>query len=131
MSEADLEVKTTTGERREHWISTTTQLVPTGDRPLYLLSIQLTAAALDAGHTLPSLIASARSTLATHVRPTRRRTGAAGVSGSRFGSVPLTMDSPDLAGVLPGGTTVPGCDPGASRSHGAVSGADHGSALSR
>ena len=67
MSEADLEVKTTTGERREHWISTTTQLVPTGHRPLYLLSIQLTAAALDAGHTLPSLIASARSALATHV----------------------------------------------------------------
>ena len=67
MSDADLEVKSTTGERREHWISTTTQLVPTGDRPLYLLSIQLTAAALDAGHTLPSLVASARSKLATQV----------------------------------------------------------------
>ncbi len=56
-----------TGERREHWISTTTQLVPTGDRPLYLLSIQLTAAALDSGNTLPGLVASARSKLATHV----------------------------------------------------------------
>lgn len=67
MSDADLEVKSTTGERREHWISTTTQLVPTGDRQLYLLSIQLTAAAVDAGHTLPSLVASARSKLTTHV----------------------------------------------------------------
>ena len=51
---ADLEVKTTLSERRAHWISTATQLVPTGKRPLYLLSIQITGAALDAGHTLPN-----------------------------------------------------------------------------
>lgn len=64
MPNDDVEVKTTLSERREHWISTATQLVPTGDRPLYLLSIQLTTAALDSGHTLPDLVASARSKLA-------------------------------------------------------------------
>jgi hypothetical protein len=62
----DVEVKTTLSERREHWISTATQLVPTGDRPLYLLSIQLTTAALDSGHTLPGLVLSARSKVAPH-----------------------------------------------------------------
>ena len=58
MSAPDVEVKTTLGERREHWISTATQLVPTGDRPLYLLSIQLTSAALDSGQhpSRPGLI---------------------------------------------------------------------------
>lgn len=38
----DLEVKTTTSERRRHWISSITQLQPTPNRPLWLLSIQLT-----------------------------------------------------------------------------------------
>jgi hypothetical protein len=41
----DLEVKTTTSERRRHWISSITQLQPTPNRPLWLLSIQLTGAA--------------------------------------------------------------------------------------
>ncbi len=31
----DLEVKTTISERRVHWVSSLTQLVPTGDRPLF------------------------------------------------------------------------------------------------
>jgi hypothetical protein len=63
----DLEVKTTLSERRAHWISTITQLVPTGDRPLYLLSVQLTGAAVNAGYTLPNLVALAREKLAVHV----------------------------------------------------------------
>jgi hypothetical protein len=63
----DVEVKTTLGERREHWISTATQLAPTGGRPLYLLSIQLTTAAVDAGQTLPELVKSARSKLSSQV----------------------------------------------------------------
>jgi hypothetical protein len=66
LSDVDLEVKTTSGERREHWISTTTQLMPTGDRPLYMISIQLTLAALDTGWTLPTLISQARSTVEPH-----------------------------------------------------------------
>ena len=61
---SDIEVKTTLGERREHWISSTTQLVQTGERPLYLISIQLTTGALDSGLSLPALIALARSRLA-------------------------------------------------------------------
>jgi len=67
MPDVDLEIKTTLGERRDHWISTTTQLVPTGDRRLYLLSIQITAAAVDTGRTLPGLVSSARSKLAHQV----------------------------------------------------------------
>jgi hypothetical protein len=62
-TDVDLEVKTTLSERREHWISTTTQLMPTGDRSLYLVSIQLTAAALDVGWTLPALVEFARGRL--------------------------------------------------------------------
>jgi hypothetical protein len=56
-----LEVKTTLGERREHWISTATQLARTGDRPLYLVSIQLTSAGLGVGWTLPRLVADVRA----------------------------------------------------------------------
>jgi hypothetical protein len=66
-TEADLEVKTTLSERRQHWISSTTQLTPTGDRPLYLVSIQLTTAPLESGHTLPGLVDVVRSTLPTHL----------------------------------------------------------------
>jgi hypothetical protein len=59
----DVEVKTTLGERRAHWISTSTQLQPTGVRPLYLLSIQLTSAAVDSGSSLPGLVERVRALL--------------------------------------------------------------------
>lgn len=52
----DLEVKTTLGERRLHWISSLTQLVPTMARPLYLVSIQLTRAGAGSGWTLPDVV---------------------------------------------------------------------------
>jgi hypothetical protein len=49
----DIEVKTTGGERRVHIISALTQLLPNPDRPLYLLSVQLTdAGGGDEGWTL-------------------------------------------------------------------------------
>jgi len=51
----DVEVKTTTSERRTHWISSLTQLVPTGQRPLWLVSIQITRASTD-GTTLRELV---------------------------------------------------------------------------
>lgn len=51
----DLEVKTTSTERREHWISGLMQLQPTGDRPLILLSLQITRGG-QSGRTLPQLI---------------------------------------------------------------------------
>jgi hypothetical protein len=49
----ELEVKTTGGERRVHIVSGLTQLVPNPNRPLYILSVQLTdAGGADDGWTL-------------------------------------------------------------------------------
>lgn len=61
LPELDAEVKTTTGESRVHWIESLSQLVPTLDRPLWLVSHQLTAAGSGYGQTLPDLIESLRS----------------------------------------------------------------------
>lgn len=61
LREADVDVKTTTTEMRAHWISSTTQLMPRPDRPLYLLSIQLTRAGSDNGLSLPELVSDVRS----------------------------------------------------------------------
>jgi hypothetical protein len=63
LEEADVEVKTTLGERREHWIGSAQQLSRTGNRQLYLLSIQLTTAALARGWTLPGLVEVVRNKL--------------------------------------------------------------------
>lgn len=52
----DIEVKTTSGERREHWIHGVGQLMPTKQRPLWLLSVQLTRAGTG-GETLPEIVA--------------------------------------------------------------------------
>ncbi|MER6827452.1 PD-(D/E)XK motif protein [Streptosporangium sp. NPDC000563] len=52
----DIEVKTTGAERRTHWVGSLTQLLPTGDRPLWLISHQLTRADATDGRTLPDLI---------------------------------------------------------------------------
>jgi hypothetical protein len=68
LAELDVEVKTTLSEQRHHWISSATQLVPTGSRPLYLLSIQLTAAALGAGWSLPVLVGEARVAAGSSVK---------------------------------------------------------------
>ncbi|PPK71178.1 putative PD-(D/E)XK family protein DUF4420 [Actinokineospora auranticolor] len=56
----DLEVKTTSGERRTHWVESLTQLVPTRDRPLWLVSHQLTQAGVGTGARLPELIGRVR-----------------------------------------------------------------------
>ena len=60
LSTGDVEVKVTLGERRQHWISSLTQLIPTPGRKLYLLSIQLTPAGGGAGWSLPVLADRAR-----------------------------------------------------------------------
>ena len=60
LDEFDIEVKTTTGEHRTHWIESLTQLVPTQDRPLWLVSHQITNAG-SAGHTLPELVNAIRT----------------------------------------------------------------------
>jgi hypothetical protein len=55
------EVKTTTSERREHWIESLTQLLPPGSRELWLVSIQLTGAGPDGGLRLPELVMRVRA----------------------------------------------------------------------
>jgi hypothetical protein len=60
ISTGDVEVKVTLGERRQHWISSLTQLIPTPGRKLYVLSIQLTPAGGGAGWSLPVLADRAR-----------------------------------------------------------------------
>ena len=57
----DVEVKTTISERRAHWIASLTQLLPTENRPLWLLSHQITRAGADDGRTLRDLIADIRA----------------------------------------------------------------------
>lgn len=59
----DVEVKATTSERRTHWISSLTQLVPTGQRSLWLVSVQITRAGAD-GTTLGELIRRVRDLFA-------------------------------------------------------------------
>lgn len=54
--DADVEVKTTVGERRQHWIHGLGQLTPTGETALWLLSVQITRGGADQGRTLPDLI---------------------------------------------------------------------------
>jgi hypothetical protein len=63
----DVEVKTTTNERRVHWISTLTQLEPKPGIPLFLLSIQLTRAGSAVGSTLADLVDRIRSALPDHL----------------------------------------------------------------
>lgn len=59
LAQLDIEVKTTTSERRRHWVTSLTQLAPTADRPLRLLSLQITSAGLGEGSSLANLVESA------------------------------------------------------------------------
>lgn len=54
--DADVEVKTTSGEKRRHWIHGLTQMVETGNTPLWLLSVQVTRGGEQQGKRLPDLI---------------------------------------------------------------------------
>lgn len=63
----DLEVKTTSGERRVHWIESLTQLVPTRSRPLWLVSHQVTTAGAGHGHTLSDLVDDIRTKIVSDV----------------------------------------------------------------
>ena len=56
----DVEIKTTSAERRTHWIASLTQLVPTGERPLWLISHQVTRAGAGNGRSLRELIIGLR-----------------------------------------------------------------------
>lgn len=56
----DVEIKSTSSEKRLHWISSLTQLVPTGPRELWLVSMQFTAGG-DGGTDLGAVIESIRN----------------------------------------------------------------------
>ena len=72
-SDSDTEVKTTSRETRQHWVSNLSQLVPTRNRALWLVSAQITRAGADHGESLPQLIAAVRTLLASNDH--RRRYG--------------------------------------------------------
>lgn len=59
----DIEVKTTLSESRAHMIGSLTQLVPTNDRPLYVLSLQFTGAGLGPGASLSEMVADIRQSV--------------------------------------------------------------------
>lgn len=59
LDDFDVSVKTTSNERRTHWIDSLTQLEPTGQRPLWLVSHQLTEAGAG-GWRLADLVTAAR-----------------------------------------------------------------------
>lgn len=70
----DAEVKTTTSEERVHVIGTATQLQRSPDRPLWLVSIQLTRGGTAANaRTLAETIADVRSSLDVPLKPFLQR----------------------------------------------------------
>lgn len=81
LTETDIEVKTTTAEKRRHWISTETQLAPLGDRPLCLHSIQVTPTPADVGWSLPELVAHIADRLE---RGAQRDDFAVGLNGAGY-----------------------------------------------
>ncbi|WP_440710679.1 PD-(D/E)XK motif protein [Herbiconiux sp. YIM B11900] len=75
----DLEVKTTRGESRVHVIGSATQLLPSPERPLHLVSIQVTAAGAAAGgETLPGRVRRVRGLLSRGARVFEERLRAVG-----------------------------------------------------
>jgi hypothetical protein len=62
LGNGDLEVKTTTSERRVHWIGSISQLEPSPSRPLWVLSVQVTTG-LAESLTVSGLIGKLRSRL--------------------------------------------------------------------
>jgi len=62
IGQVDVEVKTTTSEARQHWITSASQLMPTLNRDLWLVSIQVTGAGA-AGRSLGDLVSSISASL--------------------------------------------------------------------
>jgi hypothetical protein len=70
LADDDVEIKTTTADRRRHWISSLDQLQPTVGRKLWLLSIQLTAAGASRAERLPDVIEGVEAQLPADLRST-------------------------------------------------------------
>ncbi|GAB4061397.1 PD-(D/E)XK motif protein [Catellatospora paridis] len=68
LSDIDVEVKTTSSERRAHWITSATQLNPTPGRALWLVSHQLTTAGAGGGRTLPEAVGRVRALIGDDLR---------------------------------------------------------------
>lgn len=66
LEQHDIEVKTTTRERRVHTIQSASQLEPSPSRPLYVLSLQVTAGGL-AGQTLAGAVEEVRQSVPQHL----------------------------------------------------------------
>ena len=78
----DVEIKSTRSEARVHMINSVSQLQASPDRPLYLLSVQLTAAgAAKAGATLSNVVSRLRRSL--RAQPRRVLDGELGKVGWR------------------------------------------------
>jgi len=71
----DVEVKTTTSEKREHWISSLTQMVPSEGRKLTVLSLQLTGATVNQQNAI---------SLRTEIRLVRESLGEAGSKAKEY-----------------------------------------------
>ena len=63
LEEQDVEVKTTSTDRRVHWIGALEQLTPSPMRALWLISIQLTTAGDGPGRSLSDLVEAVRTDL--------------------------------------------------------------------
>jgi len=70
---ADIEVKTTLSDKRVHVIGSLTQLVPTGSRPLFVLSLQLTGAGAGPGESLADVVHAVRGGVMDESEAARRR----------------------------------------------------------
>lgn len=85
----DAEVKTTRGEGRVHLIGSEYQLQPSPERPLYLVSVQITrAGAAEEGFSLPDLVISTRERLTSHraFDPALERVGWRDVDADLYGT---------------------------------------------
>lgn len=68
----EIEVKSTRGSSRRHWVSSMQQLVPSPGLNLFLLSLRFEPAGLAPGMTLPEVVEALRSSLLTHPKDRTR-----------------------------------------------------------
>lgn len=78
----DLEVKTTSSEERAHWITSAEQLTPVRNRPLTLVSIQLTPKLGEGSISLPKLVRFLEQRCEQHVQHFLNKLEALGYSDS-------------------------------------------------
>lgn len=100
LEEHDIEVKTTTADSRRHWIGSLNQLRPTIDRPLWLVSIQLTDAGVSHAQRLPDLVGLIEQQLSIPLQ---------GIFGRRLTTAGFHLDQPTDSYRLLRLRTAPAC----------------------